>query len=426
MKTLKHISRIERQKRMLEKQKMEMAFSRSLKTKRFGKDIMKTIIFDAFHGKKSFEYKSEVYNQLYRYFKQFGSNQKGKKMYYRILAMLIRKNCWKLFYYNIHLNILSQIAGNYNSFIQSPESWIKKSNNARRILITLVKHLLVKYDTPEFMYDCWFSAECHQYIGGFIDAAQGSNIRKTNTGIKLSKRAAGLIFNVPSYFGYMQGLMWCSLKARGFENSFISKIIPVMGLQRFLNDTELKIQWLQILSDNTSLAAQHFNVLHDYLMDCLEQNENYSLKGRNINALVRQAKQWQKDIELMNDGKGKFKWKRSEIKETTTIKELRDVIAEIKVIELLTSVQLQREGRHMKHCVGLYSKECIYMESRIFSIRYEDSRNKTKTLATVEVEIKKRLISQAKAKCNESISDLTMAVLKDWAELNNLSIDNYL
>ena len=68
--------------------------------------------------------------------------------------------------------------------------------------------------------------------------------------------------------------------------------------------------------------------------------------------------------------------------------------------ELLTSKELQAEGRAMNHCVSSYANNCLKGSASIWSMQVSDGKTSPHRVMTVAVNNKSRVISQARGKYN--------------------------
>ena len=89
-------------------------------------------------------------------------------------------------------------------------------------------------------------------------------------------------------------------------------------------------------------------------------------------------------------------------------------IASMQVSPMVSILDLYREGRDMRNCVGSYGDQCHSGRSRIFSIRGSD-----RTAATVELQRidSKWVVSQVKGMLNAKVSPEVTGIAKEIAKL---------
>jgi PcfJ-like protein len=93
--------------------------------------------------------------------------------------------------------------------------------------------------------------------------------------------------------------------------------------------------------------------------------------------------------------------------------------------ELLSSGELFREGLAMQHCVASYVRACAGRTSSIWSIRFDDQVRRRRVM-TIEVDLKGRVICQARRQRNARPSGKAREILERWARHERLTIAEYL
>ena len=95
-----------------------------------------------------------------------------------------------------------------------------------------------------------------------------------------------------------------------------------------------------------------------------------------------------------------------------------------RISELLSSRELEDEGRAQGHCVASYAVSCRRGLCSIWSLRCE-TENGVKRLLTVELNMKTREIVQARGKGNRLPEKKELEVLGRWAAAEGLRINEY-
>lgn len=81
------------------------------------------------------------------------------------------------------------------------------------------------------------------------------------------------------------------------------------------------------------------------------------------------------------------------------------------VLELTSAFELMEEGKAMHHCVGTYHRQCMSGAFAIFSLRRNGHR-----LATLQVNVSDRAITQARGPYNQPIGQSTRQIVEHWAQ----------
>jgi hypothetical protein len=84
------------------------------------------------------------------------------------------------------------------------------------------------------------------------------------------------------------------------------------------------------------------------------------------------------------------------------------------LMELTNGAQLRTEGTPLRHCVASYADRCGRGASRIWSLRVPRGE-KVRHVLTVEVDMKRRAVIQARGWGNRVPSGKPLRLLHDWA-----------
>jgi hypothetical protein len=145
----------------------------------------------------------------------------------------------------------------------------------------------------------------------------------------------------------------------------------------------------------------------------------FSLKGRTVRSLVRLMEEWHRGLGLVSGG---LQWQRSRLRPMTVETPQDDPSAPTlswELIELTTSTQLQAEGEALQHCVASYARHCWQGGTRIWSLRRRRDAT-SRSVATVEVNLEKWAVVQARGFRNRLVGGRALQVLRAWAARERL------
>ena len=91
------------------------------------------------------------------------------------------------------------------------------------------------------------------------------------------------------------------------------------------------------------------------------------------------------------------------------------------ITEILTSRALSLEGQAMRHCVATYAERCARRQASIWSMQVENQHGRHRVL-TIEVDVPKRTVCQARRKCNRLPQATEREVVRRWATLEGLNV----
>lgn len=340
------------------------------------------------------------------------------------------------------LNILEW----YECKITSFDSWLPKSYNPQRQFSELLRHLFVKYDVPLFMDYVWLEDCNTQFISAvtkrdwYIFIGQGGNLRKAaELPVKMTKKIAHLFMQAPQSYTIENALLYGQILSLGGDQRTVEGVLGTR-LNGNLQQNEFWQSVFRFFISNPMLDTVHYGPIIDYINHMKFENQyvwlergireqqpplqpGFSMHGRNAEVLLAQVEEWHRRLGRAKKG-GKLQW------EKCSIPDFEYVVGEGKqlkvwtILELLSSGELQDEGRKMSHCVASYASSCEQGRCSIFSMRLETWEGK-RTVLTIEVDHRNRRIAQARAKRNERPGSQERNVMQKWANQNNLSVSTY-
>lgn len=95
------------------------------------------------------------------------------------------------------------------------------------------------------------------------------------------------------------------------------------------------------------------------------------------------------------------------------------------ITELLSSRALFLEGQALRHCVATYAVQCAKKQTSIWSMQVENRQGRHRVL-TIEVDLAKRTICEARRKCNRLPQGIEREVLHRWATQEGLNVSESL
>jgi len=148
---------------------------------------------------------------------------------------------------------------------------------------------------------------------------------------------------------------------------------------------------------------------------------SFCVKGRTARSMLRLMHQWHRSLGVAHGG---LSWAASPLQPMTLEEPVADASAPPAIwqlMELTTGAQLQQEGAALHHCVGSYADLCWRGKSRIWSLRVQRG-GKLRHLLTIEVDLKKRAVVQARGWRNRLACGKPLRVLHAWAIRENLRL----
>jgi hypothetical protein len=327
-------------------------------------------------------------------------------------------------------------------WIRDWSGWTPKSHNTERQFSELVRHLLGSYPVPDFMDQVWHKKNRTRQRW-FIHLGRGGNIR-TASGLPLplTKKMAHYFLGAPATCTPEAALRWGQLLALGGNPRTAGAILGTQVVRDF-RDNDFVLELMRFLIRHPMLDTRHYRPIVDYVWNQRYENHavfvergvavqrgpaqpRLSLKGRTPESLLRQVEDWHVRLGRSSHG-GLFRWARSRLQELEWV-EGRKGSRNMKIWrirELLSSLDLEAEGKAMGHCVATYAHSCHRGLSSIWSMSCETEIGVARHL-TLEVSPRTREIVQARGRRNRLPEEKEIEVLRRWATREGLRIAQWL
>ncbi|NER14389.1 hypothetical protein GWK08_13125 [Leptobacterium flavescens] len=416
--------------KILAEKKREKEISEALKKHNKRKKVpFVDLVEDLYKNGDANNYKEYLIAQLIApFFKKASKNKYAQKrnIFKKILIHMYEQKCFKLLMDKTNILILFNISWHHHSFIRPFEEWIRKSHNDDRQIISLLNHCFVTYYPPEFIYYVW-GKDNYEYMQWFIDISRGVSVRSlSGIPIGLTKKIACEFLKAPTSYTVEMALRRAQCLSMG-GNERLAQYIAFSRLSR--NDFEQESFWEQVIRffvRQNMFDYQKLDELFDYLNHMINQNENYTIKGRTLASLSRQSDTWHEEVYGHTKLKKVLRWERSNINSFSVTEGKNEDAKAFYIYELVDSRELMIEGRKMNHCVLTYANSCRGKRSAIFTLRKKEVLSFEAILATIEVDLYTRTIVQAKAKFNRKIHSKAFEIMEKWASQEALGISKWL
>ena len=298
--------------------------------------------------------------------------------------------------------------------------WKPLSNRGAVQVNELAFYLFCQYKVPGFLYKAFYEKTNFLFINWFMHIGTGGKTRDlVKVPINFSQKMAHYFLQVPEKFTIAEALRWAQVKGMMGDDKLAERIAYSWLGTKTYQDEDFWETFIRIIVNGGMFDHDRLIELIDYVRETKMQQENYSLKGRTLQSLMRQTNEWHR--RTMHT-KGNQFWSSCGLY-GYKVERKEEVI---RIEELTGSKLLSDEGKTMRHCVSSYVHYCVAGKTAIFSLRKYSMGLLTDRLATIEVNLSVRRIVQAKAKMNKKISDEARKHLDEWANKNELSVSPYL
>ena len=334
---------------------------------------------------------------------------------------------------NTYIAALEQLARNHADWIRPVADWRpyrgthrQRGSKPARQFNSLARHLLAKYDVPEFFDSAFLQGntpQARQQQAWFKHIGMGQNIRTADVPMRITKRMAHLLLQQRgAHHTIVQALRKVQYEAYGGNPSSARELAHGPLGETFDNE-EFWATVVQFLANQPFLDRSYLNPIIDYIrnqkftprrvpqpdgteVEAPPLHPNFCMKGRSINKLIRQVDLWHQELTGMEDVAFET-WQSSGFREFEHVSLDPEIRRNIQwtVHELITSQQLYAEGRIMHHCAGSYTKRCAAGEKSLWSLRALDldaaeEHQVREHVLTIEVDNKKKAVVQNAGKFN--------------------------
>ena len=341
---------------------------------------------------------------------------------------------------------VAQLARFYEQWVRGPEEWTPRSHNARRQFSSLARHLLARYDVPAFMDAAWVGDDVdfklHQQW--FVHVGRGENIRKApGLPVALTKMMAHHVLLAPDDCTINRAVRWGQLRGTGVperiargvlgsrlgneffgaeQEQFWGSVFNFFALHPTIDPNQVG-PVIDYLHNQKFVPAGPVNVGGAFVQQGPPQ-PGLSMKGRTPEGLVQQVDAWHRQLRRVRRGGGDVAWGSCLIPGYDRIEGEAPNQRRFFIVELLGSGELRAEGTAMHHCVGTYAWSCQSGKTAIYSFRADEGTGPYRRL-TVEVDVRRREITEARGKYNAMPTEVDKRILNAWATTARLSLGRY-
>jgi hypothetical protein len=325
---------------------------------------------------------------------------------------------------------------------RDPSDWKPRSHNIDKQLSSLASHLLCDYEPPAFMVAVWY-AKNRTRQRWYIHLGRGKSIR-TADGLPapLTKRMAHWFTLAPDHFTPLAAIRYGQVCALGGDRRVADALLSTRMATDFRDD-QFGLELIRFFTRNPMLDTAHYQPIVDYIWNQKYEDQavfvargvveqtgppqpGFSLAGRTPGTLLRQVEEWHTRLGRTAKG-GVLQWIRSGIPDFELVEGKRESanMRVWRIVELLSSKELEEEGRALGHCVATYASSCQRRVSSIWSVRRESSTGATRLL-TVEVDMKRKDVVQIRGLRNRLPEANEMTIVNRWARANRLTMAAWL
>jgi len=224
-------------------------------------------------------------------------------------------------------------------------------------------------------------------------------------GIGGSERLARSIINSP-------------LRETQTDESFWLTVIQFFVANPMLDPNQVApiVDWIR----NQRFVAAPRRIVNGAVQGGAIPQPNLSMKGRTVESVLRQVEHWHRELNRASI-KGARVWPTCGVPGFERIEGTHGSQKIVRIDEILTTVELQHEGRIMRHCVASYAHTCARGTAAIYSLKL-DSGSGFEHRLTIELDVRNKRIVQARGRLNAPPQPLDERFMRNWATTTGLII----
>lgn len=251
-----------------------------------------------------------------------------------------------------------------------------KTKNPEAITLKLALHMMGDYPVPEFIQSAFI-----KHLGKvlntrtdiikmakqlFILTRGGGSVHKEVTKDFLTKKETHRFLQAPKDLTIQQAIVFAQATSdtdRGLALRIArSRVVSLFG-------RKISREVVRFFALN-ECSIHEINDIVDYITHAVQENPNYSMKGRSLTSMRKAHNDWVRDLGRMK-GLGNYSWEglgfETKVFRTQTAK---DHSHEWKFYEILNTTELHKEGKLMRHCVSSYAPRCRQGRTSIVTMRH--------------------------------------------------------
>lgn len=326
-----------------------------------------------------------------------------------------------------------------DAHIRPAIDWEGTSSSWWPAVSSLAHHLICNYEVPAFLASAWYAADsaADKKRGWFVAHSRGVSFRSLDLPIMMTRKMEDIFLASQDHLSIEHAMRKAELVALGATAEFIKAILSTPFATDLRNGDFWRTVWMFLIANAAQIDPAQIGPITDYIqavrhdrrmvetpngmMQVGPPQPTFSMKGRTVQSMLRLMQDWHRSL---GGGSAALSWKRSPFEPWLFEEPSRDGAERPRrwqLMELTNSEQLRREGQALHHCVASYTGACCRGISSIWSLRLWKGE-KARHLLTVEVDLKRRAVIQARGLANRPASGKLRQILHGWAVRERLSI----
>jgi hypothetical protein len=316
--------------------------------------------------------------------------------------------------------------------IRAVVDWLGTSASWRPAVCSLAQHLIGKYAAPAFLAASWYATDdayAEKKREWFVAHARGASFRSLDLPIDMTRKMEHIFLTSRDHLTIEQAIRRAELLAFGASHELVKAVLATGSATDLRNGAFWRTVWMFLIANESAIALAQVGPMLDFVQAIRHERvavetpggivlrnppqPSFSMNGRTVQSMLRLMQDWHRSLGLANGG---LTWSSSPLQPMVIEEPSQDPSAPPSVwqlMELTNGAQLRTEGTALHHCVASYAERCWRGASRIWSLRVQRGE-KVRHVLTIEVDMKRRAVVQARGWGNRVPSGKPLRLLQDW------------
>jgi hypothetical protein len=324
--------------------------------------------------------------------------------------------------------------------IRTAGDWPGTSASWQPAVCSLAQHLIGKYSVPAFLAASWYATDdpyAERKREWFVAHARGASFRSLDLPIDMTRKMERIFLMSRDHLAIEQAMRRAELLALGASDELVRAVLATRSATDLGNVASWRDVWMFLIANARTIDHAQVGPMIDFVQAIRHERlavetadgivlrdppqPSFSMKGRTVQSMLRLMQDWHRSLGLGNGG---LAWAPSPLQPMMIEEPSQDPAVPASVwqmMELTNGAQLRTEGMALHHCVVSYADQCWRGASRIWALRVHRGE-KTRHVLTVEVDMKRRAVVQARGWRNRAPSGKPLRLLKDWTVRERLRL----
>lgn len=324
--------------------------------------------------------------------------------------------------------------------VRTATDWPGASASWRRAVGSLAQHLVCTYAVPPFLTASWYAiddAYAERKREWFVAHTRGASFRSLDLPIVMTRRMEHIFLRSHDHLAIEHAMRRAELLALGASDELVRAVLATRLATDLRNGEFWRTVWTFLIANACPIDSAQIGPMIDFIQAirhervAVETQDGiimrnpplplFSMKGRTVQSMLRLMQDWHRSLGVANGG---LTWAPSPLRPMLMEEPSQDPSAPPVVwqlMELTNGAQLRTEGSALHHCVASYADRCWRGASRIWSLRARRG-DRVRHVLTIEVDMKRRAVVQARGWGNRAPSGKSLRLLQDWSVREGLRL----